>query len=473
MLAWKPKRKKTYPHFDRLLSDEKISQIVHDSAQVAANKFYPFILFVKKFKRYDAEVERAKRIPKTREIRYACRRDAYIFEYYRGLLAPEYERALVELGIGEVPIAYRKLKTPSGKGKSSIEFAKDAFEEIIARRPCMAVTLDISKYFENLDHIQIYKIWSFLIGKKSLPDDHLAVFKAITKYTVVDRDQVYERLGIIGPLPENPRRMGFLKKVDEIYQLCPPKVFREKICGVGGKYSKLLVRNKNDFGIPQGAPISDLIANFYLLYFDKSILELCAKNGGYYRRYCDDILLILPDNKEMLDETLSLLKDSLTEAGSKLEIKKSKTKIHRFMHHSVTCLFADDDKRPPFEYLGFQFDGKSATLRSGTMSSFYRKVTYAVRSEALHLAKRYRDKSATDIYLNLNLTQLYEKFGRKRDFDDISKDKKKWNFWSYVTRGALTMGPMGKGLHRQMRNYKKFVRTHLQVELHRATRRRP
>src|SRR2546429_8696547 len=122
-------------------------------------------------------------------------------------------------------------------------------------------------------------------------------------------------------------------------------------------------------------------------------------------------------------------------------------------------------KMPPFEYLGFQFDGKIARLRSGTMSSFYRKVTYAVRSEARHLAKRYPDKDAAEIYSGLNLSRLYEKFGRKRDFESFVKDKKKWNFWSYVTRASVSMGEMGKDIHRQMRNYRKFVRTHLEREL--------
>jgi hypothetical protein len=473
MLLWKPKRKKTYPHFDRLLSDQKIVEIVMDESQVATNKFFPFILFVKKFKRYDKDTPRNKRVPKDRKIRYACRRDAYIFEYYRGLLSPLYEDALAKSGISEIPIAYRRMKSPLGKGKSSIEFAKDAFWEIATRRPCFAVTLDISKYFEHLDHAQIYRAWASLLGKKKLPKDHLAVFKAITKYTEVDRDQVYERLGIIGPLPDKPKRKGFLKKAAEIpYQLCSPKEFREKICGVGGKFPKLLVQNDKPYGIPQGAPISDLIANFYLLNFDEVVAAYCKQNGIYYRRYCDDILLVIPEDKNLLDAAVAFLKQELHKAGSRLEIKQSKTKVHHFSPAAVECLFADGGKHPPFEYLGFQFDGNAARLRSGTMSSFYRKVTYAVRSEARHLAKRYSDKDAAQIFDQLNLSQLYEKFGRKRDFENFVKDKKKWNFWSYITRAAVSMGDAGKGIHKQMRNYKKFVRTHLRNELAKAVSKR-
>ena len=106
------------------------------------------------------------------------------------------------------------------------------------------------------------------------------------------------------------------------------------------------------------------------------------------------------------------------------------------------------------------------------MSSFYRKVKYAVRSEAIHLAKRYPSRNAAQIYDGLNLSRLYEKFGRKRDFNDFLKDKKKWNFWSYVVRGMNSMGPLGQGMHRQLRNYKQFVRTHLQRELVRAVSKR-
>ncbi len=468
MDSWQPKRKKTYPHFDRLISDETISKIVTDPIRVAENKFFPFILFVKKYKPYDKKTPRALRDIKDRKIRYACRKDAYIFERYRGLLVPCYEAALAAAGIVDVPIAYRRLKTDKGRGKSSVEFAKDAMDVICTMRPCYAVTLDISKYFENLDHARIYSLWARLLGRKTLPKDHLAVFKAITRYAEVDRDAAYERLGFIGPLKGKSRK-GFLVKKNEIpHQICTPKQFREMIFGEAAGYTKLVVQNKKPFGIPQGAPISDLIANFYLIDFDREVQSYVKTLDGYYRRYCDDIILVLPDNREAVDVCLEFVSTALKKAGDHLEIKPKKTRIHRFGTKTVDCIFAHEGKKPPFEYLGFQFDGAHARLRSGTMSNFYRKVTFAVRSEAKHLIARYPDKTPKEIYSTINLSRLYEKFGRKRGFENFAKDVKKWNFWSYVTRASGAMKPYGALLHRQMRGYKAFVRSNLLREISRA-----
>ena len=37
-------------------------------------------------------------------------------------------------------------------GKNNIEFANNAFEEIKRRKHCVAIALDISGFFDNLDH---------------------------------------------------------------------------------------------------------------------------------------------------------------------------------------------------------------------------------------------------------------------------------------------------------------------------------
>jgi len=64
-------------------------------------------------------------------------------------------------------------------------------------------------------------------------------------------------------------------------------------------------------GIPQGSPISDLLANMYLLNFDCAVRKILDALGGSYLRYSDDILLVAPggekEGKALADEIRELI----------------------------------------------------------------------------------------------------------------------------------------------------------------------
>jgi hypothetical protein len=87
-------------------------------------------------------------------------------------------------------------------------------------------------------------IWCRLIGEADLPPDHAAVFKAITRYSVVDRDKAYERLGYFGTLQKHGREIkGFLKSYKEMpTQLCTPKEFQQKIAGGDPAFPSALIQ---------------------------------------------------------------------------------------------------------------------------------------------------------------------------------------------------------------------------------------
>jgi hypothetical protein len=180
---------KHYPHFDRRLSLAEAEAIVSDPDRVASNKFYPFFLYHETWQPFRS-ADTGKPELKSRPIRYAARRDAYILMHYRKIVSEKYEQRLSDLGISECPIAYRKVRKPSGGGKCNIDFAKDAFDEIKKQGDCVAIALDIKGYFENLDHAKIKEIWCDLLGVVRLPADHFAVFKNVTKYHVVDQKGV-------------------------------------------------------------------------------------------------------------------------------------------------------------------------------------------------------------------------------------------------------------------------------------------
>ncbi|MEQ9567367.1 MAG: hypothetical protein RLN85_16390, partial [Pseudomonadales bacterium] len=243
---------------------DELNAIVTDPERVRKNAFLPLIQFVQRYQPFRDEGEKPKK--KERIIRYASRRDSAIFTYYRTILAHEYEQRLIELGISDIPTAYRKIPIANGVtgGKCNIDFAVDFVRAIQSFDHCMVFALDISKYFESIDHARLYKCWCELINVDKLPPDHVAVFKAVTKYHFVDKISAYERLGFFGAKTRKNGKTapGYLVPPNRMpMQLCTPAEFREKV-------AELIEQNTNKHGIPQGAPISDLLANLYLLDFD-------------------------------------------------------------------------------------------------------------------------------------------------------------------------------------------------------------
>jgi hypothetical protein len=125
-----PRDLKHYPHFDAPLPLREIKRLVSDPIRVARNGFFPFLLFHEEWQPYRTPVT-GRPEKKSRPIRYASRRDAYIFSHYRHILAECYEARLEEMGISDCPIAYRKIMKATGRGgKCNIDFAKDAFDGI-------------------------------------------------------------------------------------------------------------------------------------------------------------------------------------------------------------------------------------------------------------------------------------------------------------------------------------------------------
>lgn len=72
-----------------------------------------------------------------------------------------------------------------------------------------------------------------------------------------------------------------------------------------------------DKGIPIGNLISQLLANFYLLEFDKFV----SNRFQLYGRYVDDFYIVTKDKKDAL-EFIPLMREKLTEVGLTLHTKK-------------------------------------------------------------------------------------------------------------------------------------------------------
>jgi hypothetical protein len=253
-------------------------------------------------------------------------------------------------------------------------------------------------------------------------------------------------------------------------QLCTGKIFRQKIAGGNGKKS-LIENNFKPYGIPQGSPISDLLANLYLLDFDRIVAGWAKDMGGDYYRYSDDILFVVPGDKS-IGLTLMIKVQALIKTfGSKLEIKESKSSILEFKtsgDHQTFELVKGTQGKNGLEYLGFRFDGRYAYVRDSTLSNLYRKIARSARREASALARRYSDKSAADLMAIFDYDRLIKRFGRVEDFGEIQDDYKNWTFWTYTRRAAVVFGPLGKPILRQLKRYRHNIRRRAENEIAKA-----
>ena len=399
-------RPRGYLHFDAPVSQAFAQQNATDAAAVARHAFYPFILHpvvtrkIKKRAGGGVEVKP----PKVRPIAYAAHLDSHLYAHYGAILEHCYEPALRQRGLHEVVTAFRSLS-----GRSNVHFANEAFEFIRSQDTCFVLASDISDFFNQLDHRQLKRAWARLIETPHLPADHYAVYKAITRYCTVDRAGLFQALEINPHRPRASRR----------HRLCSPQEFRDRV-----RASGLCVSNRSGKGIPQGSPISAVLANLYLLEFDTLVNAFVARHGGLYRRYCDDLLVVLPA-ADLRAQAQALITGHLT--GLRLEAHPDKTEQLDFVRCNGRLTTAK-----PLNYLGFTFDGEHKRVRSASIARYYRKMRRGVgRANAV----RYRVWEAAS---RQAWTQL-----RRRKLHLLYSYLGRHNFPSYVYRAARIMNDPG------------------------------
>ena len=196
MLQIPPERlfaRRSYFHFDEPVSPPIARDLATNPERVAKWGFMPMLhcmLSTRKVKRLaDGKLEEKS---KDRPIEYAAHKDAAIYAAYGFLLTQDYENELNERGLNEIVTGFR----PSTR-KCNIDYAKEAFDWIAAKGPCVALAFDVENFFNALDHSILKTQWAALIGDGKLPDDHFAVFKSLTRYSFVDRSKVFKEFGIL------------------------------------------------------------------------------------------------------------------------------------------------------------------------------------------------------------------------------------------------------------------------------------
>ncbi|QWW69859.1 reverse transcriptase domain-containing protein [Rhizobium sp. WYJ-E13] len=439
---WVPRDKdlKTYIHFDRSISALKLAQIANNPSEVAANSFLPLLLFHEEWTKFRKDGVRKRKI---RPIRFASRKDAAIFARYRAKLSRLYERELRRRDISDVPVAYRRLPKIGGGNKSNIEIARDVFSFVRECGDCYVTVVDIKSYFESLDHQRIKGVWERLLGTP-LPKDHLSVFNAVTRYSVVDIDELFARLQMHGKghgknRVEKRRRKIDTLRINGYKQICTPKEFRNIVAGNQSGKGSLIQKNGFDFGIPQGTPLSDLIANFYLIDFDEEMNSWAKAYGGLYRRYSDDIVVVLPKNG-LADPMAAkqVLQNEIKKYGRQLKIQDKKVAVCEFRSGGGSLSFSHlygKASKNGLEYLGFEFDGRTVKIKNSTLSNAWRKLKRRAYGDAWRYVKRYRAKGKLWLIANYNQQKLETRLLRDVTFNQDT-GYETWTFSKYVSRSS-------------------------------------
>jgi hypothetical protein len=254
-------------------------------------------------------------------------------------------------------------------------------------------------------------------------------------------------------------------------QVCPPNVFREAIAGNTKGSDSLLEVNKQGFGIPQGAPLSDVLANMYLLDFDTEMKANVESIGGTYFRYSDDILVVAPGGTAEGNAIAKFVSTSITKFGSQIKIKDDKTEIVAFSSGPTGAFTATNTSNPNrtdgLEYLGFRFDGTRSYIRNKTLTGVLRKMKSAVRREARTMVARHPGAKAAALELELIRTGIFQRFRKVRDFDNLVS-KRRWTFFTYVSRAARAFGKDGLVFYHQVKQQKSILRRFISEEVRRA-----
>ena len=408
-------RLKRYPHIGAQFEPKDrmwIQSYVENMEAIKSHPFYPFIhlnLSVKKFRRekFDNGSRSIDRVIgfKDREVFYASHLDALIYSYYSEILNDKYEEYLEGKPVSNSITAYRKLKLndePNSRNKCSIDFANDIFNFIKSNKDekLVAITFDISSFFDNLDHYKLKQAWNTVLNEGSeLPEHHYAVFRNLTKFSYVEIDELFEEFKddmLVKDKDGNIIKQAIPKiellKEKKAVSFCDGKnEFRTRVKGknliknnkwLKDEHGNKILRKK---GIPQGSPISATLANIYMIDFDTVVNKAITDLGGLYQRYSDDMVAVVEE--EHMQDIIDLFQNEIK--NSKLKIQPSKTQVFLFKefkgkygcreYNLKTKKKSKKSKNSKFDYLGFSFDGNHVYLKSSALAKFHRKMKRSIR----------------------------------------------------------------------------------------------
>lgn len=341
---------KFYTHFDSKKHFQDYVRCVKNVNWVKHHGFFPFIHFVLKFNKYARNEKGEKKLKvKKRDLYYAAHIDRFIYQYYGNRLNEKYNQYVKLHGINNASIAYRNCKP----GKSNIHFAKEVFEFIVKSKTAYIFIADFSNFFDSLNHEYLKRQLLKVNKECRLDDADYAIFKNLTHFTYIEESDIEKYKCNL------KRDMRGLEKYFETKEFQRFK-------------SKYLKKHAEDYGIPQGTSISAVYANVYMVDFDKKLNDFVTSRSGIYRRYCDDIIIVVPMTKRDIEdrqyEAINRFIFETQNSIPNLNLNVDKTEQFCFLNEHIEGITSD---KRNIDYLGFSFDGKIVKIREKSLFKFY------------------------------------------------------------------------------------------------------
>lgn len=489
-------RIRRYPHIGLPLEYKDRSWLtayVRNKDKIRQHSFLPFIHRKYETRRFRREIchdgtrsNLRKPSKKPRDLYYSSHIDSNIYGYYADKISKCYSIKLDEYGLSDCVTAYRRIKlnplSQKSRHKCNIDFANEVFEFIRESKETKLITMsfDIKSFFDTLNHAYLKKQWKNVIKSNSdLPDDHYTIFRNITKFSYVEENELfntYKDKILVSRQPSTIKAKTIDKKKYLKGQRAIAFCYADELRVIRKK--GLIKSNKHEYdatskkklglrkiGIPQGASISSVLANIYMIEFDKSIFDFINSRNGFYRRYSDDMIIVCkPKFKQDIIDKFS---EEINKC--KLKLQTSKTQIFEFNfdakkgryfcyeHNTNTNRKQTNTK---FEYLGFQFDGKNVYLRSSSLARYYRKMKKAIARGfffSLHNKTSTKGKVFKSrlykrfTFVGAQRRRIYKRDNIKSDIFTVTNKYDWGNFITYANLAARTI--RGNKIMKQVGNH--------------------
>lgn len=356
---------RNYQHLDFQYNPKQCNQEKQcfcDQGLLKNHKFWPFIRQDQHTRRYNSvkiksengkfkkEVEITR---KTRKIMYASHHDATLFAFYAWILKHNFNNIVKNTPLEKSVIGYRKIPINNDHNKSNIDFANDIYKHIQKSNGYVALCLDIHDFFGTINHTLLKQ--KLIPFQEGISDENLSIIlKPITKYRYI-----------------------FLEDVEKIFKDDANWLDYNKYNKTIRSNPKLIHKNIYNKGIPQGSPISDILANIYMYEFDKWLCqEVYQHEFGLYYRYSDDIIVIVPEKFAM--NLFYNIQEQIKKHGLKISDKKTEAlridiDNHKLIDVTSSYIKSYYKERETLQYLGFEISINRIAIRSNTIAKLYRK----------------------------------------------------------------------------------------------------
>lgn len=438
------KSRKSYAHFDYRTDIGQQRAYISNPKNIARHGFYPFIHYKQIQIKYNKK--KGKKV-KERDICYAAHIDRCIYQYYSFLLNGLYNQRVAQDGLSQVAVAYR-----TDLHQNNIDFAKRAIDFIRSNSPCYVMIGDFTGFFDHLDHKYLKQQWCSVMGVPELPQDHYKVFRSVTHYSTWELSDLLE----LNHLENN--RTG-QRALNSRLRVLTTEEYKTN------SNRAHIKQNPNPYGIPQGSPISGLLANIYMLEVDKAVNDLVADLYGLYMRYSDDFIIVVPDTGSSACQSLQRISAIFNDIDG-LTLEPQKTQYFRFENQELeNCgsLFGVplDGRKRFINFLGFTFDGKTVSIRAKTTGKYY----YRMYSKAKTIKKSVEYSPKGNHIGAQNLYALYSAKGMRGYWIKQKNGKVQWhsgNFLSYVHRAKKKFGEH-ESIDRDTRRHMQKIRKALKL----------